>query len=129
MTDLAPSLAAKISPLIARLASDSEPEVLACVRALRRILESRGLDINDLAAALEPKPVQVVSVQAEPRDPNSWSDLAQWIAYHGRGRLKAHEQAFANDMALRLVMDGEPTRKQAAWLRALYAKLGGEGRA
>ena len=47
-----PPLAAKLAPLVARLASDSDAEVLACVRAIRRLLEARGFDLNDLAAML-----------------------------------------------------------------------------
>ena len=123
MTELAFPVAAKLSPLIARLASDSEPEVLACVRTIRRLLDARGL--NHLAAAIEPRPAQVVYIEAEQREPRTWSELARWVAHHDRGRLQPHEREFAQDMARRLVLRGEPSEKQGAWPRRLYAKLGG----
>ncbi len=125
MTELAFPVAAKLSPLIARLASDSEPEVLACVRTIRRLLDARALDLNDLAAAIEPRPAQVVYIEAEQREPRTWSELARWVVHHDRGRLQPHEREFAQDMARRLVLRGEPSEKQGAWLRRLYAKLGG----
>ena len=53
----------------------------------------------------------------------TWEEVAQWCCDHDQGRLKAHERAFVADMASRLVLDGEPTEKQAAWLRSLYARL------
>ena len=127
MTELAFPVAAKLSPLIARLASDSEPEVLACVRTIRRLLDARGLDLNDLAAAIEPRPAQVVYIEAEQREPRTWRDLANWIVRHDGGRLPPHERAFSQaSMARRLVLRGEPSEKQGAWLRRLYARLGGQ---
>jgi hypothetical protein len=42
---------------------------------------------------------------------------------HDAGRLAAHDRAFVRDMANALICGGEPSERQGAWLRALFAKL------
>ena len=125
MSDLTP-IAGKLARLLPRLASDKDGEVLATVVAIRRQLAAQDLDLHDLARALEPQPAEVVYVAAEPPEPRTWSELARWIAHNDRGRLKSHERSFVEEMARRLVLRGEPSEKQAAWLRGLYAKVEGE---
>ena len=66
-----------LSPPLARLASDSDCEVLGCVRAIRRLLEVAGLDLNDLAAMLtQPVPVPTVRSATE-WVPTTWAELAR----------------------------------------------------
>ena len=48
-----PATAKRIADLIRRLASPHDGEVIATVRALRRVLEASGLDIHAVAAPLE----------------------------------------------------------------------------
>ena len=125
MSALTPILP-KVAPLIGKLASDRDPEVLAAVRQLRRVLADSGLSFNDLAPAIEPQPKRPVNVDASSVwEPSEWRELAQWIVNHDCGQLRPHERRFAADMVRRLVLHGEPTPKQAAWLRALYTRLGG----
>ena len=45
-------LASRLGKLIPRLASDSDGEVFATVRAIRAALAAEGLDLHDLAATL-----------------------------------------------------------------------------
>ncbi len=115
MTALAP-VAPKIAKLIPRLASSHDGEVIATVHAIRRTLEGAGLDLHALAASLAIRP-------ADDGEPATWQELATWCRNIGQHRLSLKEFLFVSDMAHRLVCDGEPTEKQAAWLRAIYAKL------
>ncbi len=119
-------LAPKLARLIPRLASDHDGEVVATVHAIKRTLASAGLDLHDLAGALEREPetrTVIVYRDHESGEPKTWRELAQWCQRNDAGRLKPHERTFITDMASRLVLNGEPTEKQAAWLRALYRKL------
>src|SRR4051812_42530203 len=127
MTALAP-LAPRLARLIPRLASNHDGEVVATVRAIARTLKSSGLDFHDLAGALEHEPeTRVIYRDWAPSCPATWHELALWCAGHDEGHLKQHERDFVDDMADYLVCDGEPTEKQANWLRALYRKLRREG--
>ncbi|PWR18793.1 hypothetical protein [Zavarzinia compransoris] len=110
------TIAPKLSKLITRLATDHDGEVLATVAAIRRTLESAGLDLHALAEALgDPK--------TEAKEPATWCELATWCRNQGQTGLSLKEFVFVSDMADRLILDAEPTEKQAAWLRAIYAKL------
>ena len=51
MNALAP-ISDKLDPLVRRLASDEDGEVVACVRAISRQLENAGLSFHDLADRL-----------------------------------------------------------------------------
>jgi hypothetical protein len=111
------TIAPKISKLIPRLATDHDGEVLATVAAIRRTLESAGLDLHALAEALasfEPKPQKI--------EPKTWHDIAVWCRNTGQHRLGMKEFVFVSDMAHRLRYTA-PTEKQAAWLLAISAKL------
>ena len=125
MSDLTPPLAAKPALLIARLASDSDAEVIACVPAMRRLLEMRSLELNDLAAILaQPERVRISMSRLTGRPLPGMSPRA------GSSRTTAdtfsRTSDFVGTMARRLVMQGEPSPRQAEWLRGLYARLGGE---
>lgn len=115
MNALAP-VAPKIAKLIPRLASDHDGEVVATVRAIRRTLESAGLDLHALAAELGD------GITSE-HGPTTWQELAAWCRNIGQHRLSLKEFMFVADMADRLILDAEPSEKQAAWLRSIYAKL------
>ena len=52
MPILPPTLVAKLDPLIRRLASSHDGEVIAVVRALERRLHAERFDLNDLAETL-----------------------------------------------------------------------------
>lgn len=127
MAVLAP-VAPKIAKLIPRLATNHDGEVVATVRAIERTLKSAGFDFHTLAHALEEEPQEKVVVVYRDRpknatDPDTWAEVAKWCRENDRERLSPKEREFVRDMAARLVCDGEPTEKQAAWLRAIYAKL------
>lgn len=127
MTALAP-VAPKLAKLIPLLSSDKDGEVVATARAIERMLRGIGLDLHALAAALAAEPeVKVVVVYRDPpkkaAEPDTWAALATWCRENAHRGLSTKERLFVCDMAHRLICDGEPTEKQAAWLRAIYAKL------
>lgn len=53
MTALAAHVRPKVARLVAMLATDHDAEALAAVRALQRVLDGAGLDLNDLAGVIE----------------------------------------------------------------------------
>lgn len=122
----------RLGQFVRLLASDRDGEVVAAARAIGRMLKGAGVDFHDLAATVETEPAERVVVQWRDRpvptastEPKSWPELARWIRDNDKGRLAVHERDFVRDMASRLVLNGQPSEKQAAWLRRLYAKLGG----
>jgi len=121
MNALAP-VALKLAKLLPLLASDKDGEVVATARAIDRTLRAAGLDLHALAARLNAE-TRIVYRDPPQREPQTWSEVARWCRDHERGRLADHERKFIRDMAARLVCGGEPTERQGAWLRALYAKL------
>jgi hypothetical protein len=52
---IAPALP-KLRRLIPRLATDADGEIIATVRAIRRVLAAEGLDLHDLADAIDARP-------------------------------------------------------------------------
>ena len=123
MSALAP-ISPKLARLIPRLASEHDGEVVATVRAIARTLKAAGQDFHDLANAIEHEPeVAVIYLDPETDEPSTWHELARWCRDHDDGRLAAKERRFVKDMVARLICDGRPSEKQAAWLRAIYATL------
>jgi hypothetical protein len=122
-------IADMLGKLVPRLATTHDGERLATVAAIDRTLRSAGLDWHHLAKAVaaEPPPARVVFVERPSREPETWEQIARWCRDHDDGRLKEHERKFAADMAARLIHGGQPTERQGAWLRALYAKLRAHG--
>jgi hypothetical protein len=114
MTALAP-LSPKLSKLIRLFGSDRDGEALGAVRAAEQMLKGAGFDWHTLADTIAREP--------EPEEPTTWHELARWCRDHDDGRLSAKERWFVSDMTARLVCRGEPSPKQAEWLRSIYARL------
>jgi len=105
-------VAGKLGKLIRLLSSNRDGEVLATVFAIRRTLESEKLDLHALAAVIES------ANEIKRREPD-WHDIA-CVCSENPSRLRPNEFEFVEDMVRRTVHGGEPTEKQAAWLRAIY---------
>jgi hypothetical protein len=116
MTALAPALP-KLERLVPRLASDLDGEMIATVRAMGRVLAGAGLDRYDFVAALRPSPIQSRWRSGTER----WGEPANGCRFNGAGRLSPKGTNFVADMSRLLVLEGEPSRRQAEWLRAIYA--------
>jgi hypothetical protein len=148
MDTLAP-IAEKVKRCLRLLASNSDGEVIAAARALNRTLQSAGSDIHALAdrvtqsnglskedmkklydagvaagrkaaqKELNGRMFQSVDANEEP----SWFEIASLCRSNPRVMHSDNEKNFVNDMCRRLVRGGEPTEKQANWLRKIYARV------
>lgn len=111
--------AAKIAKLIPRLATEHDGEVVATVQAIGRTLQGGGKDFHDLAKAVQcpegPAPTP-------PSTPQNWAELCDFCLAFPEF-LKPKEENFLRDIGPRLIIGGNPTDKQATWLRAIYAKV------
>ncbi len=112
----------KLDPLVRRLASDKDGEVVACVRAIGRQLHKAGLSFHDLADLLTtPEP------PAQRHDAPVFHDYAaavDWLLASDCGDLTARETDFLESMRGTL-RKWSPKSKQARWIEALVERLGG----
>ena len=133
---LAP-IAGRLGALIRLLASDKPGEVNAAAAAIVRTLRSAGGDIHLLAAHVEgaEPPAAAYSAGAgrprpDNRDFHPAGDAPDWAAIAGFCRqreqcLNARERDFIASVTTWLRCGGEPSERQAAWLRSIHARLGG----
>jgi hypothetical protein len=142
----------KLHTLILLLASDQDGEVVAAGRTIVRTLKSIELDIHSLADRLtgggkpgndqklftEPQVREIYSrgfedgrQEAERNrgasafqsvDGPTWHEIACACAARPDRLRDAREQEFVEDMVRRLVHGGEPSERQANWLRKIYAR-------
>lgn len=122
MTALA-AVADRLDPLIRRLASDQDGEVVACVRAIERQLDKAGASWHDLADRLASP-----ETPAQSHEPPVFYDYLtaiEWLLAIDAGELTDRDIAFCEDM--RGILYRWPAKpKQAAWLRSLVERLGGQ---
>jgi len=143
-------IADKLKRFIRLLSSNVDGEVVAAVRALNRTLKGAKLDIHVLddsisqANGKEYTEAQLLKAReigiAEGRhlereeqgapvfhnvnldDEPTWHDIALECAAHPN-QLHEREKQFVKDMVHHTVRGGEPTEKQASWLRKIYARV------
>jgi hypothetical protein len=121
MSDLA-DVAAKLDPLIRRLATDHDGERLATVAALGRVLAAGGSNFHELAdcvvAGAQPSRVIVIE-----RDvPYAASDLAMASALDGSPSLSEWENGFVANLLDRLRRHRRISSKQRAILTEIYRR-------
>ena len=122
LTALAP-VAARLDPLIRRLASSNDGERLACVRAIERQLDKAGASWHDLADQLTSAPETPAQDHERPAF-YDYLTAVEWILATDCGELTANDIRFCKDVRRKL-FDWPASPKQAAWIRGLVAKLGG----
>ena len=147
-----PAIAKRVADLVRRLASPHDGEVIATVRALRRVLEASGLDIHAVAAPLEaPNGKHIpeeemrrlyaagyaAGVQAaENRQHGSddfrgtdgkptWEAVALFLQ-RNKHRLDPKHHEFIDKVASQTVWGDEPTERMHKYLHSLFFKLGGK---
>jgi hypothetical protein len=122
---LPPMLVAKLDPLIRRLASTHDGEIIATVRALERRLRAAHFDLNDLAetVAQQSPPPASKSQTKKPRDENSsdddWHAIREFCLVR-RGLLRGRELEFVLGLG---DWRGDLTSKQHDWLIAIAGRL------
>ncbi len=114
---------ARLDPLIRRLASSSDGEVVACVRAIERQLDKVGASWNDLADRLTTDPEAIAEDHATPVF-SDYAEAVNWLLARGRGQLSAREINFCEDMR-GILHRWAPTPKQADWIVVLVIRLQG----
>src|SRR5438094_640406 len=118
MSALPAAVARKIALLIPLLASDKIGEVQATACAIKRTLESAGLDLHDLAGAIESPPLPQWAAR---QTCAPWQALASnCLRQSGAYRLKPGERDFLISMSR---WPSEPSERQWTWLEAIAAAL------
>jgi len=115
----------KIGKLLRLLASDKGGEVVAAAAALKRTLEASGLDLHDLAAAVEAglRPQQQRQVWGPP-SPNvdDWQSMC-WYLYHHRFRLRPCDREYVEDCLLGRFNEGRVTAWHLQRLQEIVSSL------
>jgi hypothetical protein len=109
-------IAPTLAKLIRMLSSDRDGEVVASVRAMRRVLEGAGLSLHDLADAIE-LPGQISQHNDNAAD--DWRVMAKACAQCPH-LLSDRERSFVTTMTR---WRAKPSRKQAEWLEAIYDRI------
>jgi hypothetical protein len=112
MSTLAP-IADKLGKLVRMLTSNHDAEVVAAARSINRTLSSAGLDIQLLAAVIEHGGAP------------TWHSVARECAAHPERLRSEKERAFIADMVVWTKLGGDPTERQAKWLRSIYVRVRG----
>jgi hypothetical protein len=145
MTNVLAPVADRLGKLLRLLSSDRDGEVIGAARAIVRTLGSAGLDIHALAESLgingkrlsEADAAEIYRRGVEDGkraaenenigfhsvDEPTWHEIACACAAHDKCLRDERERQFVGDMVRRTVRGGEPTEKQAHWLRAIYARV------
>ena len=100
------------------LGTDKDGEALAAAAALRRSLQSVGLDHHAFAAVVE-RGVAEPPQPARPVDADDWFALVRWAEKRGH-LLNARDRDFIISMYWRV---GDPSEKQRAWLNDIVRRL------
>ena len=150
MTSTLAPITNRLSKLIRLLSSDRDGEVVATARAIRRTLQSEGLDVHALAEQVE-KPRSSFN-EAEARklydagyeqgyqaaistneragfhdvsSPlSSWHNTARWCRQRSE-RLRSREREFVDQMTAQTLWR-EPSERQGRWLKSIFYRLGGK---
>jgi len=122
MNALAP-IASKLDPLIRRLASGSDGEVVACVKAIARQLERAGLSFHDLADRLTNDQQNTAQRRERPIFSDTW-EAAEWVLSNDDGRLTPNQTDFLRNVLV-IVEDTWPSERHLKRLGALVRECGG----
>lgn len=115
MPIIPPTLVAKLDPLIRRLASSHDGEIVATVRALERRLRAERFDLNDLAETVRQQAPPLAPQEPQP----AWRAMRSCCLQH-RSRLSARELEFLTSLSR---WRGKLTPKQSVWLQSIYDRI------
>ena len=115
-------ITARLDPLIRRLASSSDGEIVNCVRLIRRQLDKVGASWNDLADLLTADPGAAAEDDTLPVFSNCTAAV-EWLLAPDCGDLTAREIEFLESMR-GILREWPPKPKQARWIEALVERRG-----
>jgi len=118
MSTLAP-IADRLGKLVRMLTSDHDGEVVAAARSINRALKSAGLDIHVLAV------IELGGMNNAKPDGPIWHSVACECAAHPERLRSEKERAFIANMVIWTKLGGDPTERQAKWLRSIYVRVRG----
>ena len=107
----------RLRQMLLMLSSDKPGEVIAAASAIGRLLHAQGKDWHDLVNGLLPVKTERVVVKEE----EDWHVMRDFCIER-MGFLRSREQEFMQTLKY---WRGDLTEKQAGWLCAIYARLGG----
>lgn len=119
MTDLTP-LVPRLGPLLGKLGSDHDAEVIGAARALRKLLSRAGLNFNDLARAVIEPGKRVVYVERPPDPSPLWRERVEWCLTRD-ALLDERDREFLHGLT-RWQRD-DLSRKQQRWLADIEARI------
>jgi hypothetical protein len=143
MGSIAP-IAKRLGKLIRMLSSSNTAEVAATAGALMRTLREAGLDVHDLAAAVESADAKMFSeaqaheiyqrafddgkrsVQKPTYSPPTWREIAE-DCLDAIDQLRERDADFVRSVLLRIRIGEEPSEKQAKWLKDIYRRIPASG--
>jgi len=112
-----PQVAIRVGQLLRlSLSTDKPHEAVAALAAIRRTLESAGLDLHQLSQVVE------AGLQSPPAldDDTNWRRLAR-LCLDRNGLLTEKERAF---LVVILKYRHDPSQKQQAWLVSIAERIG-----
>ena len=112
----------KLDPLIRRLSTDKDGEVVACVRAIERQLHKAGLTFHDLADRLTAP--EAAAEDDAPAVFTNYAAAVEWLLATDCDDLTAREIEFLESMCS-ILRKWPPKPRQARWIEALVKRLGG----
>jgi hypothetical protein len=129
-----------VKKLLKMLSSPNDGEVVNAAHLLIRVLKEGGADIHELAARVEGlseaemkklydagfrdgKKNAVTTTEFTDVGKPTFYSMACEIQHKNNDRLSEKESNFVDDM-VRWCALREPSERQAAWLHAIYCKIG-----
>jgi hypothetical protein len=119
MPIIPPALVAKLDPLIRRLASTHDGEVVATARAIERRLRAERYDLNDFADTLGKQAPSAPRQESPPPRRAAWRAKRDFCLDH-KNQLSARELEFVISLDR---WRGQLTPKQSDWLQAIYERV------
>lgn len=111
----------KLRKLVPLLGSDKEGEVVAAAQAIVRTLNGLGLDLHDVAEAVQdryqPPDIELAKTWSD------WAEIARWCRDHHRGLLAERERGFVDNMTRPPAGYRAPSEGQQKWLRDIFERL------
>jgi hypothetical protein len=113
-------IAPRLKKLLLMLSSERDGEIVNAARLINTTLRGAGADWHDLVAGLLTTRAATQSARDRNDDDLDWRAMREFCLQHLH-LLRPREQEFITGLGN---WHGPLTEKQAAWLRAIHARVG-----